>query len=191
MFCSSHACFGVKHLDARAHLARSPAVPGLNAERRHPSTDENGVCGRPPLWPAGDPAAEGAACVRPVASPPVRRPDARCRGPSSVVCRQVRRFGRACRMPPRGRRAGAGRFGVRPRPGGRMRTGARCRRVRDSFLSGTGSPKTGRPLCRLPPRIIHDPEGNRRPERDNAPEPVSWSGRAAKGRSCGFFGKMV
>ena len=34
------------------------------------------------------------------------------------------------------RRAGAGRFGLRPRPGGRMQTGARCRRVRDSFLSG-------------------------------------------------------
>ena len=59
----------------------------------------DGVCGRPPLWPAGDPAAKGAACVRPAVSPPVRRPDARCRGPSSVVCRQVRRFGRACRMP--------------------------------------------------------------------------------------------
>ena len=47
----------------------------------------DGVCGRPPLWPAGDPVAEGAACVRPAVSPPVRRPDARCRGPSSVVCR--------------------------------------------------------------------------------------------------------
>ncbi len=38
--------------------------------------------------------------------------------------------------PGRGRQAGAGRFGMRPRPGGRMQTGARSRRVRDSFLSG-------------------------------------------------------
>ena len=36
------------------------------------------------------PVAEGTACVK---------PDARCRSPSSVVCRQVRRFGRACQMP--------------------------------------------------------------------------------------------
>ena len=38
--------------------------------------------------------------------------------------------------PPRGRRAGPGRFGMRPRLGGRMQTGDRCRRARDSFLSG-------------------------------------------------------
>ena len=35
-----------------------------------------------------------------------------------------------------GRRAGAGRFRVRPRPDGRVQTGVRCRRVRDSFLCG-------------------------------------------------------
>ena len=44
------------------------------------------------------------------------------------------------------------------------------------FCAGTGSLKIGRPLCLLPPRIIHDPEGNCHPERDGAPEPVSWSG---------------
>ena len=47
----------------------------------------DGVRGRPPLWPAGDPVAEGAACARPVVSPPVRRPDARGGCPSSVACR--------------------------------------------------------------------------------------------------------
>ena len=36
----------MKHLYPRAHFIRSPAVPGLN-----------GVCGRPPLWPAGSPVA--------------------------------------------------------------------------------------------------------------------------------------
>ena len=59
----------------------------------------DGVCGRPPLWPAGDPVAEGAACVRPGVSPPVRRPDARCRNPSSVVCRSFRCFGQAGHVP--------------------------------------------------------------------------------------------
>ena len=44
------------------------------------------------------------------------------------------------------------------------------------FCAGTGSPKIRRPLCLLPPCIIHDPEGKRHPERDDAPEPVSWSG---------------
>ena len=43
-------------------------------------------------------------------------------------------------------------------------------------------------FCLLPPRIIHDPEGNCHPERDDAPEPVSWLGRATNGLSCGFFG---
>ena len=38
--------------------------------------------------------------------------------------------------PGRSRQAGAGRFGMRPRPSGRMQSGVRCRRVRDSFLSG-------------------------------------------------------
>ena len=36
------------------------------------------------------------ACVRPVVSPPVRRPDVRGCSPPSVVGRQFRRFGRAC-----------------------------------------------------------------------------------------------
>ena len=52
--------------------------------------------GRPPFWPAGDPVAQSVACVRPVVSPPVRRPDVRGCSPPSVVGRQFRRFGRAC-----------------------------------------------------------------------------------------------
>ena len=83
-----------------AHLSQSPAAPG-----------PNGVCGlslsgagmagrgRPPFRPAGDPVAQSAACVRPTVSPPVRRPDVRGCGPSSVVGRQFRRFGRACQAP--------------------------------------------------------------------------------------------
>ena len=70
---------------------------------------------------------------------------------------------------------------------------AGCKRKLDAaasgtvFRAGTASPKTGGPLCLLPPRIIHDPEGKRHLKRDDAQEPVSWSERAAKGRSCGFL----
>ena len=52
--------------------------------------------GDPPFWPAGDPVAQSVACVRPVVSPPVRRPDVRGCSPPSVADRQFRRFGRAC-----------------------------------------------------------------------------------------------
>ena len=59
----------------------------------------DGVRGRPPFRPAGDPVARSMACVRPVVSPPVRRPDVRGCCPSSVAGRQVRRSGRACQAP--------------------------------------------------------------------------------------------
>ena len=59
----------------------------------------DGGRGRPPFWPAGDPVAQSVACVRPVVSPPVRRPDVRGCSPPSVVGRQFRRFGRACQAP--------------------------------------------------------------------------------------------
>ena len=59
----------------------------------------DGVRGRPPFRPAGDPVAQSVAGVRPAVSPPVRRPDARSCSPSSVAGRQVRRFGRACQAP--------------------------------------------------------------------------------------------
>ena len=59
----------------------------------------DGVRGRPPLWPAGDPVAEGEACAKPVVSLPVRRPDARGCSPPSVACRSFRRFGQACQVP--------------------------------------------------------------------------------------------
>ena len=61
--------------------------------------NRDGVRGRPPFWPAGDPVAQSVACVRPTVSPPVRRPDVRGCSPSSVVGRQFRRFGRACQAP--------------------------------------------------------------------------------------------
>ena len=61
--------------------------------------NRDGVRGRPPFRPAGDPVAQSAACVRPTVSPPVRRPDVRGCSPSSVVGRQFRRFGRACQAP--------------------------------------------------------------------------------------------
>ena len=61
--------------------------------------NRDGVRGRPPLWPAADPVAQSVACVRPVVSPPVRRPDVRGCSPSSVADRTFRRFGRACQAP--------------------------------------------------------------------------------------------
>ena len=70
-------------------------------------------------------------------------------------CRSRWRKRGRCGMPPRGRRAGAGRFGVRPRPGGRMQTGARCRRDRDSFLSGNRV--TENKTSTLPASAAHHP----------------------------------
>ncbi len=81
-------------------LDTPPPIPSRTGVERHPQTfaprSRDGVRGRPPFWPAGDPVAQSVACVRPVVSPPVRRPDVRGCSPPSVVGRQFRRFGRAC-----------------------------------------------------------------------------------------------
>ena len=83
-----------------AHLKRSPDVPGSNGRlRAFAPRNKDGVRGRPPFWPAGDPVAQSVACVRPAVSPPIRRPGVRGYSPSSVADRQVRRFGRACQAP--------------------------------------------------------------------------------------------
>ena len=171
--------FGVKHLYARTHFIRSPAVPGLN-----------GVCGLalsgagmafaggPRYGPLAIPLrrarlASGRLCRRlsggrmlvavvlhllcadksagsvghvkcrsrcpprrnerqSWSSAPLRRSSFRLLLSSEANGGSGGRAG----MPPRGGRAGAGRFGVRPRPDGRVQTGARSRRVRDSFLCG-------------------------------------------------------
>ncbi len=122
----SHPIFGVKHLYARAHFIRSPAVPGMN-----------GVCGLA-LSGAGMAFAGGPRCG------PLAILWRRARLASGRLCRRLSggrmlvavvlhllcadksagsvghaecrsrwwKRGR-CGMPPRSRRAGAGRFGVR------------------------------------------------------------------------------
>ena len=163
----------MKHLYARAHFTPPPAAPGLNS-----------VCGLA-LSGAGMAFAGGPRC-----------------GPPAIPWRTARlASGRSCRRLPGGRMlvavvlhllcadksAGSGghvKFRSRWRKRGTLRNAAASGTV---FCAGIGSPKIRRPLCPLPPSIIHDPEENCHPERDDAPEPVSWSGRAANGRSCGFF----
>ena len=72
-----------------------PSCAGVERRlRAFAPRNRDGVRGRPPLWPAGDPVAQSVACVRPVVSPPVRRPDVRGCSPLSVADRTFRRDGR-------------------------------------------------------------------------------------------------
>ena len=152
--------FGAKHLYAQAHFNRSPAVPGLNGVcdplavplrrarlasgrlRRRLSGGRMLVAAVLHLLCA-DKSAGSVGHVKCRSRRPPRRNGrpSRCsvplrRSSFRLLLSSGANGGSGGRggMPPRGRRAGTGRFGVRPRPGGRVQSGAQCRRVRESFL---------------------------------------------------------